>query len=173
MKKSARAMRIERHHKRMSKTSKLSLVSLMDIFTILVFFLIVNSSTVEVLQADKSIKLPQSVSKTLAEDNLLLLINDQELILQGKKVVDIEQVIAGNTATIAELASELEYHKQRQQGPDTEDASITIMGDQAVEYAILKKVLKTCSEAGFGNISLAVEKTAANNEGVNNAKANP
>ena len=50
MKKSVRQMRIERHRARMKKTSKLSLVSLMDIFTILVFFLMVNASDVEVLQ---------------------------------------------------------------------------------------------------------------------------
>ena len=84
MKKSARALRIERHHKRMSKTSKLSLVSLMDIFTILVFFLIINSSNVEVLEADKSIKLPQSLSKTLARENLLLVVNSSHVTLQGK-----------------------------------------------------------------------------------------
>ena len=40
------------------KSAALNLVSLMDIFTILVFFLMVNSSEVEVLQSSSKIKLP-------------------------------------------------------------------------------------------------------------------
>ena len=168
MKKSVRAIRHERHHRRMSQTTKLSLVSLMDIFTILVFFLIINSSTVEVLKADKSITLPKSVSKASAQDNLLLLISSRELILQGKSVALIDDVINDKAETIASLSEELQYHlarrslaKQQQNSP----AAITIMGDKGIEYSILKKILLTCANAGFGDISLAVERSYAESEG--------
>jgi len=161
MKKSARALRIERHHKRMAKTSKLSLVSLMDIFTILVFFLIVNSSNVEVLEADKSIKLPQSVSKTLAKDNLVLLVNSTHVLLQGKEIISLEALADADVVTIDGLSEQLQYHKTRQAPSETGSRAITIMGDQNVAYSLLKKILLTCSKAGFGDISLAVEKNAA------------
>jgi len=48
MQKSHRAARMDRRHKRGKKAGvALNLVSLMDIFTILVFFLLVNSTNVE------------------------------------------------------------------------------------------------------------------------------
>ena len=59
MVKSRRAKRMGRHHIRNKATAALNLVSLMDIFTILVFFLLVNSSEVEVLPNDKDIQLSQ------------------------------------------------------------------------------------------------------------------
>ncbi len=161
MKKSVRALRIERHHKRMAKTSKLSLVSLMDIFTILVFFLIVNSSSVEVLEADKSIKLPSSVAEKLAEDSLVLLVNNTNLILQGKKITTISAITNSDEDIILSLKAELDYRFDKQiksSDPAKEQGSITIMGDKKIPYAILKKILLTCSNSGFGNISLAVEK---------------
>lgn len=61
MKQSLRAKRMAKHHRRLNQAPKMNLVSLMDIFTILVFFLLVNSSDVEVLQTDKSIKDRKSV----------------------------------------------------------------------------------------------------------------
>ena len=57
MVKSARAKRMEKHHKRNKGTAALNLVSLMDIFTILVFFLLVNSSDVETLPNAKDLQL--------------------------------------------------------------------------------------------------------------------
>ena len=58
---SRRAKRMERNHKR-NKQSSLNLVSLMDIFTILVFFLLVSSSNVQQLPNSKDISLPTSVA---------------------------------------------------------------------------------------------------------------
>lgn len=169
MKKSARALRIERHHKRMAKTSKLSLVSLMDIFTILVFFLIVNSSNVEVLEADKSIKLPQSLSKTLASENLVLLVNKTHVLLQGKEIISLTVLANEEIETIESLAKELEYHKPRQAPTDSGTRAITIMGDQNIEYVLLKKILLTCSKSGFGDVSLAVEKNEKSHGGTDAA----
>ena len=62
MVKSARAKRMEKHHKRNKGAGALNLVSLMDIFTILVFFLLVNSSDVQTLPNAKDMKLPESIA---------------------------------------------------------------------------------------------------------------
>lgn len=167
MKLSVKAKRTMRHQARMKKVSKLSLVSLMDIFTILVFFLIVNSSSVEVLEADKSIKLPQSVSKNLAQDSLLLLVNDKDLILQGKRIANIDDIESSSSEVVSALSEELSYHKARQEPSDdpNHSGSITVMGDKSIEYALLKKILLTCAKAGFGDISLAVEQGSKKGEG--------
>lgn len=168
MKKSARALRMERHHKRMSKDSKLSLVSLMDIFTILVFFLMVNASEVQVLQNSKSVELPESTAKQAAKETLILMVNENELILQGKKLAEVQVILNQNDDLIPELATELAYQVNRGANPDEKnnekdnenansvERAITIMGDKNIPYILLKRIMQTCAQAGFTNISLAV-----------------
>lgn len=69
MKSSRRAGRIRRHHGRVQRAGGLNLVSLMDIFTILVFFLMVNSSDVKVMQSTADVALPQSTAEHEADDS--------------------------------------------------------------------------------------------------------
>ncbi|GAA0855457.1 biopolymer transporter ExbD [Aliiglaciecola litoralis] len=168
MKKSVRASRMERHHKRMAKESKLSLVSLMDIFTILVFFLMFNASDVQVLQTDQSVKLPESTAETAAQETLVLLVNAKHILLQGQKMADVATVMAQSDDIIPALEKELIYQKNRvkiiaindspEQNPNDIARAITIMGDQAIPYSLLKKIMQTCAQAGYTNISLAVEQ---------------
>ncbi|MDF2177851.1 biopolymer transporter ExbD [Aliiglaciecola sp. CAU 1673] len=164
MKQSVRAKRMERHHKRLSNQAKLSLVSLMDIFTILVFFLMLNASDVQVLQTHKSVQLPTSGANTPAKETLLLMVNNQQLVLQGQKLVDVDAVLASGEDLIAPLMAELTRHAQKTpvaEGEEQIGRQITIMGDQAVPYALLKKIMQTCAEAGYTEIALAVEHKEA------------
>lgn len=168
MKKSIRAARMERHHKRQKNTAKLSLVSLMDIFTILVFFLIVNSSTVQVLDTNKSIKLPKAASEQAASENLLLLISQQDVILQGEKIANLADFTASeNAASNGEekLANALQVHAQTIAPDEAGMRPLTIMADSKVAYSYLKGILQTCQGAGFGDISLAVEQSLSAGEG--------
>ncbi|WP_034474809.1 ExbD/TolR family protein [Aestuariibacter salexigens] len=163
MKQSMRAKRMARNHKRMKQPAKLSLVSLMDIFTILVFFLMLNASDVQVLDNHKSVTLPESSADTAAQETLLLMVNQQELILQGRKVASVPDVLATSDDNIASLAQELTYQAGKAASPDDDKSApraITIMGDEAVPYQLLKKIMQTCASAGYTNISLAVEHIA-------------
>ena len=69
-----RAARMERHHKRHKRSTALNLVSLMDIFTILVFFLLVNSSEVQTLPNAKDLVLPESVAEERARETVVVLV---------------------------------------------------------------------------------------------------
>lgn len=182
MKKSVRASRMERHHKRMAKESKLSLVSLMDIFTILVFFLMFNASDVQVLQTDKSVKLPESNADTAAQETLVLLVNANHILLQGQKMADVAQVLTQSEDIIPALEQELIRQKNRtkiiavdddpRRDPESIARAITVMGDQAIPYSLLKKIMQTCAQAGYTNISLAVEqKPEAQNAATSNTVA--
>jgi biopolymer transport protein ExbD len=154
---------MNRNHKR--GTTKLSLVSLMDIFTILVFFLMLNASDVQVLQRDDSVELPKSTVKTPAKETLLLMITAKDILLQGKPVAKTAALYDQPDYTILALKEELVYQASRSAGAslDADNAdedpglSITIMGDKSVPYEILKKIMQTSAEAGYTNIALAVE----------------
>ncbi|ACE84828.1 ExbD/TolR family protein [Cellvibrio japonicus] len=160
MKQSLRAKRMAKHHRRLNQVPKLNLVSLMDIFTILVFFLLVNSGDVEVLQTDKSIKLPASVSDQLPEDNLVVLVSATDVIVGGRSVGSIAALTADTADQFAPLTEELKYQAQKA-GPLKADQQITgrpvtIMADQKVPYHLLKKIMATCAGAEYRDISLAV-----------------
>ena len=89
MHKSSRARRMEKIHKRHKAGGTLNLVSLMDIFTILVFFLLVNSSDVEVLPNAKDIQLPESIAEQKAKETVVILIGEENIIVQGTPVAKV------------------------------------------------------------------------------------
>ena len=159
---SRRAKRMAQHHKRKGQAS-LNMVSLMDIFTILVFFLLVSSSTVQDLPSSKKIKLPESVAEQLPKESVVVMVGDQEILVQGQKVVSLDTVLRSKEDEIKELSDALLRQSKRiivKKAPDgtpiTND--ITIMGDREIPYQVLKKIMFTCSKANYGNISLAVLK---------------
>ncbi len=167
MKKSSRAARMQRHHKRFGAKG-LNLVALMDIFTILVFFLLVNSSNVQQLPNSKSIKLPESTAQQMPKETVIVLVNNQQILVQGRVIVAVEQVNKSDKIIIPELLKEMELQSQNSwiqpsaDDPDTEVKAleVTVMGDQEIPYKLLRKILATLSQANYSNISMAVSKRA-------------
>jgi len=118
MKESAKAKRLKRHHRRGKQQSKLNLVSLMDIFTILVFFLMVNSSSdVQVLNQDNAIKLPDSSAQQPPGDVLALTVTDNDILVNGRVVMkrDVLQAFSGQVEPA--LKEELDYQASRSSAP--------------------------------------------------------
>jgi len=164
MKQSIHAKRMERHHRRSRQTSKLNLVSLMDIFTILVFFLLVNSSEVEVLQNNKDITLPTSVADKKPESTLVVMVSADDILVGGRKVASVAPILTSEENEITPLKKELEYLASRKPYRSPEDREkgrdVTIMGDESIPYALLKKIMTTCAKSEYRNISLAVSQVA-------------
>ncbi|HSB95699.1 MAG TPA: biopolymer transporter ExbD [Spongiibacteraceae bacterium] len=167
MKASMRARRMARNHRRMQSAAKLTLVPIIDIFTMLLFFLMMNTGNVEVLDLDKTIKLPQSSADRRPDDTVLVKINAQDILVQGRVVAKVADVLAGNEEEIAALRRELEVWAARKlELTDAEKANgraVTIMGDQQVPYRLLKRVMTTCAQADFRDIALAVERLPEDN----------
>lgn len=167
MKFMGRAARMERHHKRHKKGAAINLVSMMDIFTILVFFLLVNSSDVEVLPNAKDIVLPDSTAEEKARESVVVLLTDTQVLVQGRPVAELASVEAADSVIIPELKAALEAQASRAVlAVDDEDAvaerEVTIMGDREIPYSLLKKVMATCTAADYGRLSLAVLQKADN-----------
>lgn len=160
MVKSRRAVRMDRHHKRNKASAALNLVSLMDIFTILVFFLLVNSSDVEVLPNDKDIQLPESIAEEKAKETVVIIVGDEDIIVQGTPVARVSDVMAlrGNDipALRQALLSQNDRVLRREAQDDIAGREVTIMGDKDIPYRLLKKVMATCTQSDYGQISLAV-----------------
>jgi biopolymer transport protein ExbD len=160
---SRKAKRMEKHHKRKGMGG-LNLISLMDIFTILVFFLLVNSQDVETLPNARDIQLPESYAEEKARENVVVMITDEHILVQGKAVTTIDEVVRQEGVVIAALDRALRLQTENRLRKDTnaevEDREVTIMGDRELPYNLLKKVMASCTAADYGRISLAVTQAA-------------
>lgn len=160
MKMSSRAERMERHHKRWGRGGALNLVSLMDIFTILVFFLLVNSSDGEILPSTRAVQLPESVAEDKPRETVVVMVTESDILVQGHKVASVTAALAGEDHVVPALKvalAEQEARILRADASVTPDRrEITIMGNKEIPYALLKRVMATCADAGFGQVSLAV-----------------
>jgi biopolymer transport protein ExbD len=132
----------------------------MDIFTILVFFLLVNTSDVEVLPNAKDIQLPQSIADAKAKESVVILIGDVDIIVQGEPIAKVADVMNSKGNDIPELRQALLSQNDRVLRKEAQDdiagREVTIMGDKDIPYRLLKKVMATCTASDYGQISLAV-----------------
>ena len=160
MKRSARIKRRARHQKK-TKVAGLNLVSLMDIFTILVFFLLINSGNVEVLETDDSLDLPSSNSERAPEETLVVLVNGDAIVVGGRPVAELNTLERTNNGKIVALSEELHHQASRKTATEREEQdgfAVTIMGDKDTPYSLLKSIIQTCSAKNYRDIALAVNQ---------------
>ncbi len=156
---SARAKRMERHHKR-ARPMALSLVSLMDIFTILVFFLLVNQAEVQALDVPRNITLPESMATAKPAETVVVTVTPTDVLVQGRPVAKVSEIDAQSGLVIEPLRVALKQQTDRflraSAAADVSSREITILGDRTVPYRVLKKVMASCTDADYGKLSLAV-----------------
>lgn len=162
MKHSARAARTERRQKRLKAGAALSLTSLMDIFTILVFFLLVNSQNPAKLPDTSVLQLPVSKAEKEPKENLVVMVTSKDILVQGVKVASVADAQALQGNLIPALSEELKYRASQVAATRNEDGvverDITILGDKGTPYSVLRKVMATCSDSDYSKISFAVIK---------------
>ena len=161
-------MKNSRRMKRMSRNRvlipKLNLTSLMDVFTILVFFLLVNSATTEVLETPKRITLPASIVEQKPRETVVIFVSPTEVTVQGKSVVQVVDIAASDTNHIGPIAERLAELSANVIGINTQTVAkseeVTILADRTVPFNIIKKVMSTCTHEGYERVSLAVLQKA-------------
>jgi biopolymer transport protein ExbD len=143
----------------------MNLTSLMDVFTILVFFLLVNSGSVEVMEAPKSVTLPESMVEAKPRETVVIFVSQDEVLVQGKVVAQVADILEGQGSTIDTITERLAELNQHVVGPSTRAVAgsqeITILADKAVPFSVIKKIMSTCTGEGFGHVSLAVIQKAS------------
>jgi biopolymer transport protein ExbD len=150
-----RAARKERNKSMMD----LNLVSLIDIFIILIFFLLTNATEVEVLPSSKSVRLPESIAEKGPKVTVVVMVSAQDILVQGKRVASVAEVMSSDGDLIEPLKVELDLQAGRQvirKEREAESRAVTIMGDREIPYQLLRKVMVTCARANYSNISFAV-----------------
>jgi biopolymer transport protein ExbD len=162
VKNSRRLRRMQRNKK---KVMGLNLTSLMDVFTILVFFLLANSSSSEVLSSPKQITLPDSVVEAKPRETVVIMVSPEAVLVQGEVVASTPELLKGRGDLVPAITERLKVLERNIIGINTkvvaESREVTILADKTIPFSVLKKIMSTCTHSGFGRVSLAVIQKAA------------
>ncbi|MDW7710654.1 MAG: biopolymer transporter ExbD [Deferrisomatales bacterium] len=162
MRDSRRIRRMERNRK---KVTGLNLTSLMDVFTILVFFLLANASSSEVLTTPKQVALPHSVVEAKPRETVVILVSPETVVVQGEAVLATPDLLASTGERVPAISERLGQLERSIIGISTktvaESREITILADKSIPFRALKKIMTTCTDSGYGMISLAVIQKAS------------
>jgi biopolymer transport protein TolR len=156
---SNRARRMAEHHSRHRANAELNLIPLIDILSVMVSFLLVYSTEVEVIQNSKGIEIPQSIAEAMPHHSVVVMITKSDLFVQGERIASVADVRATPAPIIAPLRDALKRPLLVGKDMSERDLAareITIMADKSLPYDVLKKVMATCTDADYGRISLAV-----------------
>jgi biopolymer transport protein ExbD len=155
-----------RRKKRMSRSRRrggstgMMLTSLMDIFTVLVLYLIVNQGTGVTLDAPKTVKIPESVVETSPRRSVVIAVSNTEVLIQGIAIITVADMMENRLDYVERVRQEMLRLKElaAEQGDKgiSESGEVTILADRTVPFKVLKKLMSTSSSAGFDKISLAV-----------------
>lgn len=126
----------------------INLISLMDMFTILVIFLLFQASSgEEVLSVAKDVILPVSTASQPPQRALTVTVTPKEILVDGTRVAETATVLQEKEVVISALQTRISSEGGKR---------VTILGDRTIPFALLKKVMVTCTESGIEQISLAV-----------------
>ena len=156
---SNRAKRMLQHQVRNRADAELNLIPMIDILSVMVAFLLVYSTEVEVLQNSKGIEIPQSISEQRPRQTVVVMLTKDDLFVQGERVASINDVRASTDPIIAPLRDALKRPTlvgQEMTAKDIEAREITVMADKTIPYEVLKKVMSTCTDADYGRLSFAL-----------------
>jgi biopolymer transport protein ExbD len=139
----------------------MNLVSLIDVFTILIFFLLSNSGGVETLPSPRAVKLPESIAEKVPLETVVVVVSGSEILVEGRKVASVVDVLAADGDLIVALKTELDAQASRQvfrKENEAQSKRLTIMGDKDIPYRLLRKVMYTGARANFSDVSFAVRQ---------------
>jgi biopolymer transport protein ExbD len=157
--------RIARMARNKRSITKLNLTPLMDVFTVLVFFLMVNSATVETLQQPKQITLPESVVEAKPRETVVIFIGKDEVLVQGVPVAHVADIQATPNAALEPIRVRLAELRDSVIGLSTQAVAdsreVTVLADKSTPFSVLKKIMATCTGQGYTRVSLAVIQKSA------------
>ncbi len=142
---------------------QLRMTSMMDILTVLLLFLL-KSFVVEgeVISPVPGVNLPESTSDQSPQSALVVAVFDDTIMIDGREVAKISDANAQGDLMIGTLGLELqrvraqELDLARRRGTAEQPGRIAIQGDQGINFEILERVMHTCNQNGYTDISLAV-----------------
>ncbi|HEY8270791.1 MAG TPA: biopolymer transporter ExbD [Pseudobdellovibrionaceae bacterium] len=173
---------LKRNKSKRGVTALLSLTAMVDMFTVLVIFLLQNyNATGEVLFIPKEVILPKASMVKELKPAFVVTVSNKEVLLDKMRVATFEEVKGNQEWMIKTLYEPLKAALDKKKaemenglnnkvkavvinarGQEEQDPNswrkITIQSDKDVDFLTVKKVMFTVTEAGAGEINFAVMK---------------
>jgi len=149
---------------RKPKSFTLMLTSLIDMFTIILVFLLKSfSAEGEIMTMTNDLQLPESTSKKKPMVASVIAITSQFVLLDGQQIIEIASIQQlPPEVDIEALGQALANRKTMSEGLGAVhdemgfSGKINIQADKEIPYSIIKKVMMTCGHNGYNDIMLAV-----------------
>lgn len=157
--------------KKLPSNFKIQITSMVDMFVILLVFLIKSYSTSPVqINPSNDIRLPASITSTGPVDVLKLMVSKKGIFVEDKKILDFEtpgvlakkDVDPSDQKFITQLFKALDEQAKKTQAISAKNETVKFEGkilmqaDRDLEYSLLEKVMHTSSIAGYSEVKLAV-----------------
>lgn len=156
--------------RRSSSSFKIQITSMVDMFVILLVFLLKTYSTSPVNITPKNgMVLPESSSITEPIDVVKLIVSEDGIFVEDKKVLELQkgrvpaaQVDANDNSFLRPLYEALDEHakhaKEISKVNDSFefDGKVLLQADRGLPYEVLQKVMYTSMMAGYADVKLAV-----------------
>jgi biopolymer transport protein ExbD len=139
----------------------MNLVSLIDVFTLLIFFLMSNTGAVETLASPRAVKLPESKSQKAPKETVLVVVTGSEILVASKVVATVAEALKVDGDIVEPVKAALEFEASREvirKENEADSKRVTIMGDKDIPYRLLKKVMVSAARAGYTDVSFAVRQ---------------
>lgn len=156
---SRRMKRMERANRKGQITGLgLNLIPMMDVLTVLVFFLLFHSFNGDMPEA--RITLPDSVVETRPRETVHIVVTPEVVMVQDKAVISTSKLLDDSIGTVHEVAERLRQLEPFLPKTAAGDRELTLLADKTIQFKVLKKIMSTCTAMGYGKISLAVIQKA-------------
>ena len=152
------------HGLRKAAVADLLITPLVDMFVIIVLFLIANfSASGDILNQSKDIQLPTAAHVKELEDAPVVQVSAEKVIVDGSPIPGTVDELSReeylNIPALEEKLRELKktfeaMHSATDQKPF--NGQVNIQGHKDVEFKIIKRIMFSCATAGDGEINFAV-----------------
>jgi biopolymer transport protein ExbD len=152
-------------HAKKSGFADLLITPLVDMFVIIVLFLIANfSATGEVLMMNSEIQLPEAVNVQEVESVPVVLVSKDQVLIDGQVIGRTEDLTREEYLNIPALEEKLRELKKRfedlralaQYDQGGFKGDVNIQAHREVQFKIIKRIMFSCATAGYANINFAV-----------------
>jgi biopolymer transport protein TolR len=146
--------------RKVREDAHLNLIPMIDILSVLVAFLLVYSTEVEVIQNSKGVTIPESRIEVRPKQSVVVMVTKDAVFVQGERVAGLAEVNDPRTQLVEPLRDVLQRPiaglDAAARDIELTSREVTVMADKDLPYEVLRKVLATCTAAAYGKISLAV-----------------
>lgn len=145
--------------RRKREEPELNLIPMIDIMSVMVAFLLIYSTEVEVVQNARDVQIPLSTAEAKPAETVVVTITRDLLLVQGDVIATMDQVRDPDVALIEPLREYLSRPLASRGGAQQAALAhreITVLADKGLPYEVIRKVMTTCTAAAYDKLSLAV-----------------